>query len=77
MTKFHEFDPWDILAEIQQTQLNQQESLSVIANAHNVTQAQVNKLIQLNQHQRQQIKQLQQQIEELRLNIRSKDINNG
>jgi hypothetical protein len=77
MTKFHDFDPWDILAEIQQTQLNQQVSINTIANAHNVTQAQVNKLVQLNQHQRQQIRQLQQQIEELRLNIRSKDINNG
>jgi phage tail tape-measure protein len=77
MSRFHDFDPWDVLTEIQQQLQQQQNSITVIANAHNVTQAQVNKLVQLNQHQRQQIRLLQQQIAELALNTQSRDINNG
>lgn len=76
MTKFHDFDPWDFLNELNQTQIRQAQHISTIIQAHNETQRQVHELQQERSRLALEILQLQHQILELDVNIK-KDFPNG
>ena len=77
VTEFHNFDPWDLLIELQTHQAHQQTSINTIAQAHNVNQQQVNDLQARLAQQQRQIVSLQAQINKLALNIQQKDSPNG
>lgn len=73
---FHDFDPWDMLVDLQNNLIRQQNSINTIAQAHNVNQTQVNALIVTVDQQRREITRLQAEINRLSLNIK-KDFPNG
>ena len=71
--RFHDFDPWEYLNNLHQTQIEQQKNISTIVAAHNTQQQQVHEVMLAIQRQAQEIRQLQAEILALRLNIRKEN----
>jgi hypothetical protein len=72
---FHEFDPWEYLNNLHQTQIEQQKSIATIVKAHNIQQQQTVEVMRAIQQQGQEIRQLQAEILAIRLNIQKDNIN--
>lgn len=70
MNKFHEFDPWDLLNELHQTQLRQAQHISTMIQAHNETQRQVLELQSSRERLSLEILRLQLEISQLTVNIK-------
>ena len=75
MRGFHDFDPWEYLNNLHQTQIEQQKNIATIVAAHNQQQAQTHEVMRAIQQQGQEIRQLQAEIARLRLNIQKDNIN--
>lgn len=66
---FHDFDPWEYLNNLHQTQIEQQKSIATIVAAHNIQQQQQHEVMRAIERQGHEIRQLQAEIARLRLNI--------
>jgi len=66
---FHDFDPWEYLNSLHQTQIEQQKSIATIVTAHNIQQQQQHEVMRAIERQGHEIRQLQAEIARLRLNI--------
>lgn len=69
MSNFHEFDPWEYLSNLHNTQIGQQKNIATIVSAHNTQQQQVYEVMRAIERQGNEIRQLQAEILILRLNI--------
>ena len=66
---FHDFDPWEYLNNLHQTQIEQQKSIATIVTAHNTQQQQVHEIMLAIQRQGHEIRALQADLKRLSLNI--------
>jgi predicted CoA-binding protein len=66
---FHDFDPWEYLNNLHQTQIEQQKNIATIVAAHNIQQQQTHEVMRAIERQGHEIRQLQAEIARLRLNI--------
>ena len=69
MKVFHDFDPWEYLNNLHQTQIEQQKNIGTIITAHNVANQQIHEIMLAIQRQGHEIRALQQALAQLSLNI--------
>jgi hypothetical protein len=72
---FHNFDPWEYLNNLHQTQIEQQKNIATIITAHNIQQGQTHEVMRAIERQGHEIRLLQAEILALRLNIQKDNIN--
>lgn len=70
---FHSFDPWQFMMDLQTNLVQHQQNINEICIAHNRNQQQTNEIMQAIERQGREIRQLQAELKQLRLNTQSED----
>lgn len=74
---FHDFDPYDMMISLHENQGKIHQHIATMVEAHNTSQTQINDLIKQNSKLRLEITALKAALREIKLNIKSKDDDNG